>query len=195
MPRNEGASSVLVVSGSEKGTAFFQNLLQPERFSPVQQASSAGEARRMLTDACVDLLIVNTPLPDEFGTRLAMDVSEQYGCGVLLVVKNELYEQVSYQLQDCEVLCLAKPCTAQMVYQSMRLLAVTQQRLAKMQQKTQSLQTKMEEIRLVNRAKWILIERFKMDEGQAHRTIEKQAMDTRSTRREIAENIIRLYEN
>jgi response regulator NasT len=52
---------------------------------------------------------------------------------------------------------------------------------------------KMAEIRLVNRAKWVLISELKMEEPQAHRYIEKQAMDRCVPRRTIAEEIIKLY--
>ena len=51
----------------------------------------------------------------------------------------------------------------------------------------------MEEIRIVNRAKWLLISELKMSEEDAHRYIEKQAMDRCITRRAMAESIIRTY--
>ena len=51
----------------------------------------------------------------------------------------------------------------------------------------------MEEIRLVNRAKWLLIEQLRMTESEAHRYIEKQAMDRCVTKLSIAENIISMY--
>lgn len=189
------AYSVLVVSGTDRGASFLCDLLPVRRFTPVARAQNAGEARRLLLDQPFDLLLVNAPLPDEFGTQLACDMGAQYGCGVLLLTRAELYEQISYQLEGSGVFCLAKPCTAQLALQAVQVLASGQDRLRQLQQKAQSLQYKMEEIRLVNRAKWVLIERFQMDEAQAHRTIEKQAMDTRTTRREVAENIIQLYEN
>ena len=47
---------------------------------------------------------------------------------------------------------------------------------------------------MVNRAKWLLIENLNMTEKDAHHYIEKQSMDTRFTRREIAENIVRTYD-
>jgi response regulator NasT len=53
----------------------------------------------------------------------------------------------------------------------------------------------MEEMRLVNRAKLILVQRFKMSEKDAHRFIEKNAMDRCVKRRTIAESIIRTYQN
>ena len=51
----------------------------------------------------------------------------------------------------------------------------------------------MEEIRLVNRAKWLLIEELKMTEQEAHRYIEKQAMDRCVTKRVVAEQILSTY--
>ncbi len=46
----------------------------------------------------------------------------------------------------------------------------------------------------MNRAKWLLIECLSMAEPDAHRYIEKQAMDLRITKREAAENIIKTYQ-
>jgi response regulator NasT len=51
----------------------------------------------------------------------------------------------------------------------------------------------MEEIRLVNRAKWLLIENLKMTESDAHHYIEKQAMDRCCSKKEIALGIIKTY--
>lgn len=51
----------------------------------------------------------------------------------------------------------------------------------------------MAEIRVVNRAKWILITELKMSEPDAHRYIEKQSMDQCISKRQIAEEIIKTY--
>ena len=56
------------------------------------------------------------------------------------------------------------------------------------------LQTKIEESRLINRAKCILIQYLKLTEPQAHRYIEKQAMDQRISKLEVAKNILKTYE-
>ena len=53
----------------------------------------------------------------------------------------------------------------------------------------------MAEIRLVNKAKWILISQLSMSEPNAHRYIEKQAMDRCIAKRTIAEEIIKTYAN
>jgi response regulator NasT len=51
----------------------------------------------------------------------------------------------------------------------------------------------MEEIRIVNRAKWLLINERKMAEPEAHRYIEKQAMDRCIPKGDVAREIIDMY--
>ena len=78
--------------------------------------------------------------------------------------------------------------------QSLGMMATVSQKMHALQSRADSLQAKMDELRLVDRAKLLLIQRFKMTEKQAHRFIEKNAMDRCVTRRSVAEKIIRTYE-
>ena len=52
----------------------------------------------------------------------------------------------------------------------------------------------MAEILLINRAKWQLIADTGMTEEQAHRYIEKQAMDRCITRRRVAQELLNEYQ-
>ena len=51
----------------------------------------------------------------------------------------------------------------------------------------------MKEIRIINRAKWLLIEKENLSEAQAHREIEKRAMDRCLPKTDIANDIISKY--
>ena len=73
------------------------------------------------------------------------------------------------------------------------ILLSARKKLRKNEKKTLSIEEKMEEIRIVNRAKWLLISELKMDEQGAHRYIEKQAMDRCISKKVIAEEIIKTY--
>ena len=147
----------------------------------------------MLIERDVDLVLINTPLPDDFGVQLAVEASEKYNCGVLVFVKAELLEAVEQKVEEYGILTLPRPTSRQIVYQTLHLLAASRRKIRALEEKTSSLQNKMEEIRLVNRAKLLLVECLKMSEAEAHRYIEKTAMDRCVRRREIAENIIRTY--
>ena len=80
-----------------------------------------------------------------------------------------------------------------MLLQAIDWMGTTRQRLERLEKKTLSIEEKMQEIRLVNRAKWLLIDRMGLSEADAHRLIEKQAMDSCTTRRAIAESILKTY--
>ena len=185
---------VLIASGSDKIYDYFTELLPPAEFFPLSRAHSAGEAKRSLLSSPPDILIVDTPLPDEFGVQLAQSAADM-SMGIMLLVKAELAEKISTKTGDDGILTLQKPNSRQTIYSSAKLLAALSVRLQKMETKNKSLQDKMEDIRAVNRAKWLLIEKLNMTETDAHYFIEKRAMDERVSRREIAENIIRSYDN
>jgi AmiR/NasT family two-component response regulator len=185
--------SVLLVSSSAKFNASLLGLLPGSRYHPITIASDVAKARRHLLENRFDIVLINTPLPDDFGTRLALDLCTDSGTGVLLLVKAEHYPDINARVSPYGVLAMSKPISAQMLLQSLVLLCGTRERLRRMEQKTASIEEKMEEIRIVNRAKWLLIEQLKMTEKEAHRYIEKQAMDRCVTRRVIAENIITTY--
>lgn len=184
---------VLVVSSSDKIHDYITDLLPPNEYDRVIRVHDAGEARRNMLNSSADIVIINTPLPDEFGIDLALDLSDGIA-GVMLLVKNELRDQTCYKVEDSGVLTIGKPSTKQIIYSGVKLLTAMTAKLAKMERKNKTLQEKMADIRTVNRAKWLLIENLNMTEKDAHYYIEKQAMDTRLSRREVAENIIRTYD-
>ena len=185
---------VLIVSGGDRLFEYFSSLLPPADFYPIAKAGSAGEARRALLHTGADIVIIDTPLPDGFGTDLALDIAGQ-SLGVMLVVKAELFDRICCKVEDAGVLTVSKPNSRQVLYSSVRLLAALSARLQKSESRNRSLQEKMADIRVVNRAKWLLIERLGLSEADAHRLIEKRAMDERIPRRQVAEGIISSYEN
>ena len=189
----ERTYAVLIVSVSAKFDEAVRALLPPTDYWPVVTARSAGEARRRMLEETFDLVLIQTPLRDEFGSRLAADICESSGAGVLLLVKKELYDDVYAKVMEQGVMVLPVPASAQTVAQTLRILCAARERMRRMEEKQASVEEKIEEIRLVNRAKWLLIEQLQMTETDAHRYIEKQSMDLRISRRAVAENIINTY--
>ncbi len=191
--RTDQTASVMVVSTTDKAQEFLHTILPKNQFSPILTVYSAGEARRELVNRSVDIVVINAPLTDQLGTELALDLAQNGNCGVLMMVKNDIYEQVSFKVEQYGVLTLSRPCTQQQVFQSMKLLLATRHRLKALEQKTANLEEKMKEIRLVNRAKGLLIDNLKMTEEEAHRYLEKAAMDNSEKKSVIAQRIINTY--
>ena len=186
--------SVLLVSASEKFNTATLPLLPSTDYWPVTVAKSVGEARRILINTPFDLILVNAPLPDDMGVDFAVEACTESDAGVLLLIRSDLYEETYYKVLPFGVITRPKPTSTQMVSQSLRVLCAIRERLRGMRRHQATVEEKIEELRLVNRAKWLLIECLHMTEADAHRYITRQAMEQRSSKKEIAENIIRTYQ-
>ncbi len=184
-----------MVSGSRQSSGQFIQLLSAGAPMRAAEAGSGSQARRMLAGADYDLVIINSPLPDEFGDHLAVHVVENSYSGVILIVKSELADDVAQKVEEHGVFVVPKPVSRAFFYQALKLVEASRRRMLGLRTENLRLQDKVEEIRFVNRAKFVLMERLNMTEQQAHRYIEKQAMDMRLTRREVAQGILSTYDN
>ena len=190
MNLKERAYSVLIVSAAEKFNTSIKELFQDFYYSTINFETSIGAAKRALVEREYDIIAVNSPLPDEDGIRFAIDMSAEKNTVVLLLVREEFHPSVYAKVSPHGVYTLPKPISRQILRQAFDWMATTRERLRRFEKKTLVLEDKMQEIRLVNRAKWLLIERLHMPEDEAHRYIEKQAMDRCVSKRNIAEEII-----
>lgn len=190
---SERVYKVALVSSSEKFNGAMLPLLPKNRFSPINVYRDAKSARRVISKEKPDIVIINTPLPDDFGTSLALDVSETDGVCVLLFTRAENFSELSSVLAPHGVLTLPKPTSPELTEEVVELMCATRERLRRIEIKKSFAEERMADIRIVNKAKWFLIEQLKMTEQEAHRYIEKQAMDRCVTKRVIAENILSTY--
>ena len=190
MMLEERAYSILLVSASETFNTSLLSLFSEVGLLSVQTVSNISAAKREVAARAYDFVIVNAPLPDDMGVRFAIDVCSS-GTGVaLLLVRSELHDEIRGKVTAHGVFTLQKPIAKPMMRTALGWMASTRERLRRAEKKTISIEEKMAEIRLVNRAKWALIEREHMTEAEAHRFIEKRAMDQCVPRRTIAEEIL-----
>ena len=182
--------SVLIISASAQADHALRELLPELLYEPVQTVASIAAAGRAAAERSYDFVILNSPLPDDPGLSFAIDQCRGGGTVALLLVRAELYTELTEKVTPYGVFTLAKPFSKQTVLTALDWMASMRERLRRMERKSLTLEEKMEEIRLINRAKWLLIEQRQMDEPQAHRWIEKQAMDRCVTRRAVAEELL-----
>lgn len=186
--------SVLVVSASEKMNTAVRSLLSPSDFWPVSSVRSISGAKRLMLEKPCDIVIIDSPLADGNGVQFSIDLCSGSEAGVLLMVAGEIYEEVYYKALPGGVAVLSKPVSAAVLTNSIRLLCAVRERLRSVAKKQVTVEDKMKELRLINKAKWILIEREHMTEDEAHRHIGRRAMEQRISRAEAAQVLIRAHE-
>ena len=184
---------LLLLSSSDKLNTSLLSLLSDSSFEIVKVSAQAEATRRFLAATSVDIVIINTPLADESGLRLAAELCTDGSRGVLVFVRAAHFAEVSRRLSPYGILILSKPLSKEIVLQSLLLLSATHERLARAEDEKAALSAKIEELRLINRAKCVLIDQLRMSEADVHHYIEKQAMDRCISRRAMAEKILSAY--
>ena len=193
MDLKERTYRTLLVSSAEKMTSPVKKLLVRLGCQPVTEADHISLAKRLLRDRSFDLILINSPLPDDTGIRFAIDAAGSGRCAVLLITSMELYEEITEKVVPFGVFTLPRPVHQQSLIRGLSWMKSARELLRTQEKKTLSVEDKVEEIRLVNRAKWLLISQAGLSEAEAHRVIEKRAMDHSISRRKVAEDIITTY--
>lgn len=182
--------SVLIVSSADNFSDAISSLLSPAEHAPVEFAKSISAAKRLTAQKQFDFVIINAPLSDESGVAFACELSAKSTSAILLFARAQSFGAFYEKLTPFGVFTLNKPISQQSALTALLWLAAARERLKQHETKTVSLEQKMKEIRTVNQAKWWLIEHEKMSEAQAHRFIEKSAMDRCVSKTTIAKEIL-----
>ena len=148
------------------------------------KSAPAGELRALAAERPVDGLILSS---NEL--NIALEAAEHGYTAVLVVAKEE-----TASLNESCARSGVMVCTEESFSVVLPCFLAYCTRLRALCTETVSLKRKLDDTRIVTRAKLLLMSRLKMSEAEAHRYIEKTAMDTGSKRREVAESIIRTYE-
>ena len=193
MSLRERFYSILIVSATDSFTSAFADLLPEPRYYPIHNAASVSAAKRALAEKTFDFVIINAPLPDDVGTRFAIDTCTTKPSAVLLLVKSDIHAGIHDKVAAYGVFTLPKPTSKPTMLHALNWMESARERLRLFEKKSLSIEEKMAEIRLVNKAKWILISELSMSEPDAHHYIEKQAMDRCISKRIIAEELIKTY--
>lgn len=181
--------SVLLVSRDNKIISQISAFLMPPLFD-LTTTSDFNEARRLATERTFNIIIADSG--DGYDTDFAINVADSYST-ILLLVPNEHFDEISYRVEGYGILTITKPFEPFYFYNMMKIAIAVQYRVQILSSQTIKLKVKMEEIKQVNRAKMLLMQQLKMTEAEAHRYLEKEAMDRGLKRIALAEEIIRMY--
>ena len=191
MDDTESMYAALIVSAAKQMNETLLALLRESGVTETRLVSDVAAAKRAAAEREYDFVFVNSPLPDDTGVRFAIDLCASAGTVVLFFARAELYEEADLKLGRHGVFTVSKPAPRSTMTAALSWMRSARERLRGSATKTFTLEEKMEEIRLVNRAKWVLIGERGMDEAEAHRYIEKQAMDRCVPKKTVAAEIVR----
>ena len=190
---NENFYSVLLLTSSQTLMPHISSLFPQSMFYPVKIVSSVLEARRSELFREFDIIVINSPLVDENGLNYALDMSKKPHSSILFLSPSAIYSDVLSLVRGSGIFVLKKPLSLSSLENSVMWLTSTSDKIRKLEREKVRVEEKMEEIKIINRAKWILINDLEMNEEEAQRFITKEAMDKCISKKEEATIIINTY--
>ncbi len=183
---------VLIVSSSDKGAEFIAARF--DQNAAVMRVKSCAEAEKLVADN-YDLIIINAPAGGGGEMNFAAASARKSRAGVLILLAADAYSQNYAILAGKGVYVVKKPLSTDSFGQALAFVIACNERLKGFAEEKETLKEKVEETKLVSRAKLLLVQKLAFTEEEAHKYIEKRAMDLCVKRSVVAEDIIKTYKN
>ncbi len=163
-------------------------------------AAGAGEAKQARPIASAQeslegagfVLLVSGRCTDE--QMLFLKKLGERGIASALLTTRAEAPRAEQQLLTARCLVLCAPLSSKELAMGIRMALSISRKFAALQKQNEQLRQRLEDFKILDRAKCCLVAVLGMDEERAHRYIQKRAMDMRLSQREIAEDILKTYE-
>lgn len=188
-------SKALIIAKQQDTCDSIEAIVKGVGFLTVATSLTGSDARERFAYTDFDLVIVSTPVSDEFGLDLVKDIKQLSQAGLIVITRGEAAAEIQEKIKFTGAFVLGRPVNKTMLSQTIKFTQIARAEIFRLKQQAEDLTQRIDDLKLIDRAKCCLIEQLRISEAQAHRHIQKQAMDQRVSQRSIAENILKTYLN
>lgn len=183
----------LVISGNEKMRDGLAPILNRCGFDEISVSDGTG-ARNTVLSGNFELIVLNPPLADGSGLELAAYIADNTASALIVTAAEKNYDEVYRRIGDKGCYILSKPFAKTVFVQAVNFTLAARKKLLENEMEKKKLEKKLYDLKQINRAKCVLIEYLRISEADAHRQIQKRAMDQRVPEVEVALDILKTYE-
>lgn len=166
-------------------TDKLRNILLNEGYNIVATTISGSELIRIVRSYNVNLVIMGYRLAD----MSIIDIYNKIGdLANFLAIVNDTHKSFIQDISD--IFCITSPINSIVLLNSIDMILQSQRKVGKYKEKINILEQKIEDRKIVDRAKGKLMKEKEFSEEEAFRYIQKRAMDNRKVIRDIANEIL-----
>lgn len=188
-------SRAIIISDNEKEIHRFSEILKKCCFENIDAAPQKDFSLTVRSDSEPDLLIITMSENMQSNVLLLNEIADRTAACIMIITSDDCFDRVCESTGLHGICTLKETSPDDLILHSSKLLLSQRTRLLKAMNKYEALQTEINESKIINRAKCVLIQYLKLTEAQAHKYIEKQAMDTRRSKLDVARSILITYES
>lgn len=167
-----------------------KDLLQQQGYLVVAETEDGRSTLQAAFQNQPDLIIMEGNLPGSKGLEVARTIEEHHLAPVVLVTSHSHRELIEEAKFSAVLGYLTKPIDEANLMPTLEMALATFKRLVKIEQENRKLKKMLEEKKLVDHAKRLLIEKKGLSEQAAYRHMQKLSMDYSSSLAKVAQRII-----
>lgn len=181
---------VVIIDDSIGSRATLGQALKRLGFEVVGEGSSGSEAIRLSQTLKPDVLFLAVGLPDLDGLTTAAQILEIHALPIL-ILSSHIDQELIQRAKEAGVMAyLVKPLREEELLPAIELAISRFDEFNALRKENADLKRILEDRKLIERAKRILMEREKISEPQAFGRIQKASMNSRRSMAEIAQAIL-----
>ncbi len=181
--------NILIAARTETACKAYAEMLDSSVFR-VTEMTDAG-AIRFLDLSSYSAALFSLPLADENGLALIEELHQRYDTPLGVIIKPDIPDRLLKRLVSANAYILKKPVSHSNLILAAELLSSFSDNNADMKEKIKELERKNSEIKLMARAKLILMQTRGLTEDEAHTQILHRAMNEQMSLDAVCKEIIR----
>lgn len=182
----------VVAAGENPLQISIRNILNPCGYTFLGNCSDAVSLLRLVRSYDPDFIVADLNIP--MLRHVIETVDDELLCACILIGEYKNIELSNLMDKSKAVFFCPKPINRDIFINTIELANINYKRISELNKKLKEMTENYETRRVVEKAKWILIERDGMSENDAYERMRKKSMDTRTTIKEIAEAVIFTHE-
>lgn len=179
------AGKILIADSTGIQRAQIADALKHAGYQVVAEVGDMGQALRKTRTLMCDLVIIDSALDGGKGIKTAQIIDEDQLAAVLLLVNREVLVNAT------RLPYLVKPVYDYTLIPAVETALLYWQRYSQLKSEILKLEEKLETRKVVDRAKGMIMTKLHLSEPEAHRFLQKEAMNRGLTLMQVAREAIR----
>ncbi|BAF58908.1 response regulator [Pelotomaculum thermopropionicum SI] len=158
------------------------------------EVSDGRSALKVIFQTEPDLVIMDTRLPGSGGMEIIRIIEEHRVAPVILLTASHEQELLEEAKDSWIFACLVKPVSDAQLFLAVEIAIANFRKFIKLEEENRRLKKALEERKLVEKAKGLVMEARGLSEKEAYKFLQKLSMDNCISLARVAKRVISYYE-
>lgn len=183
-------AEVIIAMSNVELASRIRHVLSNNGYHVVDVCVSGNEVIRKVRMLKPEVAVINYELPDTTGLEVAKIITGDKLCTVVLLTNETQKEYAEGIMNEADLVCLNKPFNKTILLHTLELIMRSRRKIKKLEGELTDLKKNLENRKLIDKAKGVLMDKLGLSEPDAYRKIQKQSMDSGVPMRDVAKIII-----